>query len=113
LTGLIYESTSSEIANVSTGFTKKNSVKRPHGSGGDGENEGGRMAAALEAFCLTESVHVVRQKEESPEGQFSLTNEAHSDVRQHQDSLLPAARQGEESYETAANCRELPRSGAY
>ena len=64
------------------------------------------MALALEAFCLIKSANVVRQKEEAPKV-ILLTNEAIYMLRQHQDSLLPAARQGEGSYEIAANCCDL------
>ncbi len=43
---------------------------------------------------------VVRQKEESPVVNFSLTHEAIPMLEQHQDSLLPRFAQGEEGHET-------------
>ncbi|UTJ49576.1 FlmC family protein [Atlantibacter subterranea] len=42
------------------------------------------------------------RKKKAPKVNFQLTNEATCIPKQHQDSLLPVARQGEESDETAA-----------
>ncbi len=50
---------------------------------------------------------VVRQKEESPVVNFSLTHEAIPMLEQHQDSLLPRVTQGEEGHETAEKRPDL------
>lgn len=68
------------------------------------------MLLALEAFCLMAKrwlYLVVRQKEESPVVNFSLTHEAIPMLEQHQDSLLPRVTQGEEGHETAEKRPDL------
>ncbi len=73
------------------------------------------MAAALEAFCLLRSAEmqkVVRQKEESPEGHFSINQRGPLMHQHRQRSLLPAERQGQESDETAAKYPVLVRINA-
>ncbi|EGL73446.1 protein hok [Cronobacter sakazakii E899] len=52
---------------------------------------------------------MVRQKEESPEGNFSINQRGPLMHRHHQRSLLPAVRQGEEGHETAAKHSVLVR----
>jgi hypothetical protein len=44
----------------------------------------------------------VWQKEESPEGHFSINQRGVLHDQQHQNSFLPAARQGEGSHENTA-----------
>ncbi|MEX5384762.1 hypothetical protein WCE10_17010 [Cronobacter muytjensii] len=79
----------------SAGKRRKNSAKRPQGFDGLAQEEKFIMAAALEAFCLLRSAemqNVVRQKEESPEGNFSINPRGLLMPGPHQRSLLPAER---------------------
>ncbi|WP_155884341.1 hypothetical protein [Cronobacter muytjensii] len=79
----------------SAGKRHKNSAKRPQGFDGLAQEEKFIRAAALEAFCLLRSAemqNVVRQKEESPEGNFSINPRGLLMPGPHQRSLLPAER---------------------